>query len=524
MRKKSQHGAWHIIRLFHHCKRRSTNLCIYYIIYSPFISFYVLFQGKASFAWWTSRSLNKKSCLTACCYRGMDPGKHSCRKTAFPCVSCICFRFVLWRFGAVGLRTASGLIQFIRGQSITILSGRWCCCTADPLAIATRCWYLARTHWAAGGTGWLSTRRGLTCHWFFSGRVLSDALALGGGWQNGSCHLALMLIGTVAPCALIDSFSFGWFEPRSGASWQNMATWRFFLMRARRAGMHCGLKAKLWQDSLSAQVVSHSVWNSCLFWFWPWPAAGLYLGLLKNSVPQVRCLSALQVGSVGQKHTSQLKATGCNTSYISPPRRSSQALLEHGLAPAMPLTPSADQWPLHAAARHNCLPVVQACWLCRQRCQIPACYTLVCLMHRYCWWQRRTLLLAMCVGWRLWMWLKTAGRGDSIFAKVAGHRGHQEITDKFDKLSVFDSFCESDCQTSAHSVAAGHGQLRLLFAEHLSKRVASMCSLWLKRLHDISRIASERHVAHYGTEWEPTAWSTWSAKRTVIGRCRQCME
>jgi len=57
--------------------------------------------------------------------------------------------------------------------------------------------------------------------------------------------------------------------------------------------------------------------------------AGLYLGLLKNSVPQVRCLSALQ------------------------------ALLEHGLAPAMPLTPSADQWPLHAAARHNCLPVVQ---------------------------------------------------------------------------------------------------------------------------------------------------------------------
>eukprot|EP00438_Fugacium_kawagutii_P024402 Skav222365 [mRNA] locus=scaffold2692:101847:109903:+ [translate_table: standard] len=35
-----------------------------------------------------------------------------------------------------------------------------------------------------------------------------------------------------------------------------------------------------------------------------------------------------------------------------------QALLEHGLAPAAPLTPSADQWPLHAAARHNCLPVV----------------------------------------------------------------------------------------------------------------------------------------------------------------------
>ena len=101
------------------------------------------------------------------------------------------------------------------------------------------------------------------------------------------------------------------------------------------------------------------------------------MGLLKNSVPQVRCLSALQVGSVGQKNTSQLKATGCNTSYISPPRRSSQALLEHGLAPAMPLTPSADQWPLHAAARHNCLPVVQACWLCRQRCQIAACYTLV---------------------------------------------------------------------------------------------------------------------------------------------------
>ena len=59
---------------------------------------------------------------------------------------------------------------------------------------------------------------------FFSGRVLSDTLALGGGWQNGSCHLALMLIGTVAPCALIDFFSCGWFEPRSGASWQNMAT------------------------------------------------------------------------------------------------------------------------------------------------------------------------------------------------------------------------------------------------------------------------------------------------------------
>lgn len=57
---------------------------------------------------------------------------------------------------------------------------------------------------------------------FFSGRVLSDTLALGGGWQNGSCHLALMLIGTVAPCALIDFFSCGWFEPRSahpGRTW-----------------------------------------------------------------------------------------------------------------------------------------------------------------------------------------------------------------------------------------------------------------------------------------------------------------
>jgi len=57
--------------------------------------------------------------------------------------------------------------------------------------------------------------------------------------------------------------------------------------------------------------------------------AGLYLGVLKSSVPPIRCLSALQ------------------------------ALLENGLAPAAPLTPSADQWPLHAAARHNCLPVVK---------------------------------------------------------------------------------------------------------------------------------------------------------------------
>ena len=31
---------------------------------------------------------------------------------------------------------------------------------------------------------------------FLSGRVLSDALNLGGGWQNGSCHSALMLIGS----------------------------------------------------------------------------------------------------------------------------------------------------------------------------------------------------------------------------------------------------------------------------------------------------------------------------------------
>ena len=50
-------------------------------------------------------------------------------------------------------------------------------------------------------------------------------------------------------------------------------------------------------------------------------------------------------------------------------------------------------------------------------------------------------------------------------------------------------------QTSPFYVAAGPGQLRLLFAEHLSKRVASMCNLWLKRLHDISRIASEEPTA-----------------------------
>ncbi|CAJ1362933.1 unnamed protein product [Effrenium voratum] len=57
--------------------------------------------------------------------------------------------------------------------------------------------------------------------------------------------------------------------------------------------------------------------------------AGLYLGILKSSVPVARCLAALQ------------------------------ALLEHGLAPAEPLTPAREQWPLHAAARHDCAAAAQ---------------------------------------------------------------------------------------------------------------------------------------------------------------------
>ncbi|CAK9062833.1 ANK_REP_REGION domain-containing protein [Durusdinium trenchii] len=57
--------------------------------------------------------------------------------------------------------------------------------------------------------------------------------------------------------------------------------------------------------------------------------AGMYLGILKNTVSELRCLQALQ------------------------------ALLEHGLLPYAPLTPSLGQWPLHAAARHNCVPVVK---------------------------------------------------------------------------------------------------------------------------------------------------------------------
>lgn len=57
--------------------------------------------------------------------------------------------------------------------------------------------------------------------------------------------------------------------------------------------------------------------------------AGLYLGILKNCVPWVQCLSALQ------------------------------ALLKAGLAPSEPLTPSRETWPLHAAGRHNCRAAAQ---------------------------------------------------------------------------------------------------------------------------------------------------------------------